>query len=592
MASRGLALLRRLPRASPRSAPTRSLCAATEEVERDSMEYDVVIVGAGPAGLASAIRLKQLEAEAGTELAVCVVEKASEVGAHVVSGNVFEPRALDELLPDWRDDGEAPLHTKVLNDTFHYLTGESGSIPLPCPPQLHNDGNYVASLSQVVRWLGDKAEELGVEIYPGFAAAEVLYADDGAVKGVATRDTGRNKDGTPGDAFEPGVELVAKQTLFAEGARGSCAEEVMKTFDLRRDCDPQQFGLGIKEVWEVPEDHPEFAPGLVQHTLGWPLDAATYGGTFLYHMAPNLVQVGLVVGLDYANPHLSPYKEFQRLKHHPKIARYLEGGEPVAYAARVINEGGLQSVPRLSFPGGALVGCSAGFLNVPKIKGTHTAMKSGMLAAEAVFDCVRATAEDEEAAYGAEPVGYQAAFESSWIREELHAVRNYKPAFGKWGLYGGVAYSGLSAYVLRGKEPWTFSHDHVDSETTVKSDDPKAKPIDYPKPDGKLSFPLLDNLARAVVDHADQPSHLRVKPELASEVLGKAARSLKEHGAPEANFCPAGVYEYADDADGDPELVINAQNCVHCKCCSIKMPFEYVQWTVPEGGGGPNYQIT
>jgi len=547
---------------------------------RERMEYDVVIVGAGPAGLSAAIRLKQLEAESNKAISVCVLEKGSEVGAHIVSGNVLEPRALDELLPDWRSDAECPIKTKVTTDKFLYLTGWS-SISLPTPPMLNNHGNYITSLSQVTRWLGKKAEELGVEIYAGFAASEVLYErDDGddKVVGVATKDVGIRKDGTKKETFERGVEVRGKETFFAEGARGSCSEAIIRKYKLRNG-PPQVYGLGVKEVWRVPN----IDPGFVQHTLGWPLKSDVYGGSFLYHLGePDLVQVGFVVGLDYKNPSISPYKEFQRFKHHPAIAEHLRGGECVGYGARIINEGGYQSIPELlSVNGASLIGCSAGFLNVPKIKGTHTAMKSGMLAAEAAFDVIHNLSD----------LDYDTRLRSSWVYEELRAVRNYKPSFEKAGLWGGMAYSGLSAYVLKGNEPWTFTHSQQDSKTTAKAK--FMRPITYPKPDNVLSFPLLDNLARANVYHEpDQPSHLKVKPNFQGIVTGKNALSLKRHEGPEQHFCPAGVYEYPEDRDGNPQLLINAQNCIHCKCCAVKMPYDYIDWTVPEGGGGPNYHLT
>ena len=536
-----------------------------------------MVVGGGPAGLSSAIRLKQNAAKAGREISVCVVEKGHEVGAHILSGNVFEPRALNELIPEWAEKG-APLGTPAKEDEFFFLT-EKRSIRLPTPPSLHNSGNFVCSLGQVVRWLGKQAEELGVDIFPGTPVSEVLYSEpgrNGHVIGVATADVGIGKDGNKKESFSRGMEILGRQTLFAEGARGSCSEGVMARFNLREGKDPQTYGLGLKEVWRIPTA--KARPGYIQHTLGWPLPTDVYGGSFLYHMAPDLVLVGFVVGLDYANPFISPYSEFQRWKHHPRVAKHLEGGECLTYGARVINEGGFQSIPKLTFPGGALIGCSAGFVNVPKIKGTHTAMKSGMVAADSVFEALAPGSPLANA--GAEVFSYQKSMESSWVWEELREVRNYHPSF-KTGLVPGMLYSGLSAYLLKGKEPWTLrGHGVPDHATNAPAW--QHTPIAYPKPDGVLSFDILTNLARSGTSHeADQPSHLTIKPGMEDAPL----RSYVKWGAPESRFCPAKVYEYPEPG----KLVINAQNCVHCKTCDIKTPENYVKWKVPEaGGGGPS----
>jgi len=549
---------------------------------RERADYDVVIVGGGPAGLSAAIRLKQ---RAGDKLSVCVVEKGHEVGAHILSGNVFEPRALNELIPDWKDRG-APLDTPATDDVFLFLT-ENQSIQLPTIPMLNNHGNYITSLSQVSRWLGKQAEELGVDVLTGQPVSEVLYSENGkGVIGVATADVGVGKDGKEKDSFARGMELHAKQTLFAEGARGSCSEEVMARFSLRNGCDPQTYGLGLKEVWRIPKE--KARPGFIQHTLGWPLPMSVYGGSFLYHMKPDLVLIGYVVGLDYANPYVSPYQEFQRWKHHPSVKQHLEGGECVQYGARVINEGGLQSIPKLTFPGGALIGCSAGFLNVPKIKGTHTAMKSGMVAADAVADQLLSSSSSSSSS-PIEVSRYGEDMKKSWVFEELNMVRNFHPAF-KHGLIPGMAYSGLSAYLLKGREPWTFRNDKTDAEKTQPASG--FSPIKYPKPDGKLSFDLLTNLARSGTNHEhDQPSHLRIKPGMENVPTDV---SFKTFAAPESRFCPARVYEFPEPAEkGEaPKLVINAANCLHCKACSIKTTQNYIKWTVPEaGGGGPSYEI-
>jgi len=539
-----------------------------ERTERERMEYDVVVVGAGPSGLAAAIRLKQLAAAAERELAVCIVEKGSEVGAHILSGAVFEPRALDELIPDWREQG-APLVTSATEDRFLLLTPRH-ALRLPTPPQMRNHGNYIISLGNLCRWLAQQAEALGVEIYPGFAAAEVLYDAAGRVRGVATGDMGIGKDGRPTDRFQPGVELHGKETLFAEGCRGSLTKTLVERFRLRDGIDPQTYAIGIKELWEVTPDRHQ--PGRVVHTVGWPLDRATYGGSFLYHLENRQVAVGFVIGLDYKNPFLSPFEEFQRFKTHPAIRPVFEGGQRIAYGARALNEGGFQSIPRLDFPGGALIGCAAGFINVPKIKGNHTAMKSGMVAAETVFHRLAGDA-------GAE---VRRALEESWVWEELRRVRNIRPSF-RWGLWAGLAYSALDTYVLRGAAPWTF-HYHPDHLKLTPAN--AARRIDYPRPDGKISFDRLSSVLISNTNHEeDQPPHLRLRDPAKAITV-----NYRLYDSPEQRYCPAGVYEIVQQTGtGEPYLQINAQNCVHCKTCDIKDPGQNIDWVVPEGGGGPNY---
>ncbi len=537
--------------------------------DRESMEYDVVIVGAGPAGLACAIRLKQLCTENDSELSVCVVEKGSEVGAHILSGAVIEPRALNELIPNWQEL-DAPLNTPAGEDRFLFLT-EKRAYKLPTPPQMHNTGNYIVSLGNVVRWLGQQAESLGVEIYPGFAAAEVLYNDDGSVKGIATGDMGIGKDGQPTEHHQPGIELHARQTVFAEGCRGSLTKTLFERFDLRKGVDPQTYGIGIKELWEV--DPSRHQPGLIVHSIGWPLDRETYGGSFLYHLENNQVAVGFVIGLDYRNPYLSPFEEFQRFKTHPAIRDYFSNGRRIAYGARAITEGGLQSLPKLTFPGGLLIGDTAGFLNVPKIKGSHTAMKSGMTAAEALYPHLSSATANEVA-------DYRERLSRTWLWDELQRVRNIRPSF-RWGLWGGLAYSALDSYLFRGKAPWTMHH-HADHDQLRKaSESPR---IDYPKPDGKLTFDRLSSVFVSNTNHEEnQLCHLQLK-----DASVPISINLAQYDAPEQRYCPAGVYEIVQEQAG-PRLQINAQNCVHCKTCDIKDPTQNINWVPPEGGGGPNY---
>ncbi|MEM9438866.1 MAG: electron transfer flavoprotein-ubiquinone oxidoreductase [Pseudomonadota bacterium] len=540
-------------------------------MERESMEFDVVIVGAGPAGLAAAIRLRQLAAKQDREISVCVVEKAAEVGAHTLSGAVLEPRALNELIPDWREKG-APLNTPVTDDRFMFLT-ETKAFKMPTPPQMHNDGNYIVSMGRVVKWLGEQAEELGAEVYPGFAAAEVLYYEDGSVKGIATGDMGLDRDGNPKDNHEPGMELHGRYTFFAEGCRGSLTKQVEEKFGLR-DSDPQTYAIGIKELWEIsPEKH---HAGRAVHSVGWPMDRQTYGGSFLYHLEDNQVAVGFVVALDYQNPYLSPFEEFQRFKAHRAIRGTFEGGRRICYGARALNEGGLQSLPKLIFPGGAVIGCSAGFLNVPKIKGNHLAMKSGMLAAEAAVAAL--VSETPAKALDA----YPKAFKASWAYDELHRARNIRPSFHK-GLWAGLAYSAIDTYLFRGKAPWTLKN-HADHKALK----PKTgySPIEYPKPDGNVTFDRLSSVYISNTNHDDnQPCHLTLK-----DASVPIAHNLETFDAPEQRYCPAGVYEIVrDDSGGNPQLQINYQNCVHCKTCDIKDPSQNIVWTVPQGGDGPAY---
>ena len=548
-----------------------------QAIERESMEFDVVIVGAGPAGLAAACRLSQLANEQGRELNVAVVEKGAEIGAHILSGNVFEPRALDELFPDWRERG-APVRTAVKGDRVHYLTGATKAITIPnafVPRPMHNRGNFIISLGRLCQWLAGEAEALGVNVFPGFAAADVVYDGEGSVRGVLTSDMGVDREGGHKPGYQPGYELLAKYTVFAEGCHGNLGKKLVQKYDLRKDSDPQHYGLGLKEIWEIdPARHEE---GLVVHTLGWPLDNHTEGGGFAYHAADNQLFLGLIVALNYRNPHLALFQEFQRWKLHPRIRHYLEGGKRIGYGARAVNKGGLQSLPKLAFPGGMLVGCDAGFLNGVKIKGAHTAIKSGMLAAESIFEALAAGDEG-----GSELTSYQAAVDNSWVREELHRGRNFGPALDKFGTFGGAAFTFLDHNIFRGRLPFTLRNRKPDHETLREAGE--APRIDYPKPDGVITFDRLSSVYLSGTNHEeDQPVHLVLKdPAIPVEF------NLPKYDEPAQRYCPAGVYEIVEE-NGQPKFQINAQNCVHCKTCDIKDPAQNIVWEVPEGGGGPTY---
>ena len=542
-------------------------------MQRESMEYDVVIVGAGPAGLANAIKLKQLN----PELNVCIVEKASEVGGHILSGNVFETKALDELLPDWKNMDGCPIKTKVVKEKFLFLLSDKMSFSWPAwllPPVQHNKGNYIISLANLCRWLGQTAENLGVEIYPGFAASEVLFNDDNSVKGIATNDMGIDINGEKKDTYEPGIELHAKVTVFAEGCRGHLGKQLIKKYELDKESDPQQYGIGLKEIWEVPdENHDE---GLVLHSAGWPLDNNTYGGSFVYHAANNQIYMGYVVGLDYKNPYLSPFEEFQRFKTHPSIKKMIEGGKRISYGARALIEGGVQSLPKMFMPGALLIGCNAGTLNMPKIKGSHTAMKSGIIGAEAIHEYFRDNLSSLD--------NFENKFTNSWAYKELHAARNVKPFITKFGLLIGTILTGIDQILFRGKLPFTLNHAHADHETLMPAN--KCKKIEYPKPDGKITFDRASSVFLTGTYHAEnQPVHLVLEDKNLP-----IDYTLEKFDEPAQRYCPAGVYEVHKDDDGsNPKFVINSQNCIHCKTCDIKEPSQNINWITPEGSGGPKY---
>ncbi|KAH7020973.1 uncharacterized protein B0I36DRAFT_296472 [Microdochium trichocladiopsis] len=572
------------------TTPARRLASVDDSfdpktIDRESDEVDVCIVGGGPAGLSAAIRLKQLANESGNEdFRVLLLEKAGEVGAHILSGAVIQPTSVEELFPDWLDENNENRFehaTPAGTDKMRFLT-QSMSIPLPAPPQMHNHGNYIVSLNQFTKWLGERAEELGVEVYPGFAASEILYKPDGSVKGVATNDLGISREGKPKDSFERGMEFHARVTLFGEGCHGSLTKQVIKKFDLRSNSQHQTYGLGIKEVWEVPPEN--FRKGDIVHSMGYPLPSDTYGGAWMYHFGDNLVSIGLVTALDYPNPWLSPYGEFQKLKQHPEYKKVLEGGKCISYGARALVEGGFQSIPKVAFPGGALIGDSAGFVNLPKIKGTHNAMKSGMLVAEAAWD---ALAEEDQGSVFL--YDYEDKLRKSSIWKELKEVRNMRPSFhNPLGLYGGIMYSGLEAFIFKGRVPWTLKHKTTDHGATKSAD--ACKKIEYPKPDGKITFDILTSVSRTGTNHEeDQPVHLQVK-----DWEKHTQETWPKFKGVENRFCPAGVYEYVED-ESKPlgvRFQINAQNCIHCKTCDIKAPHQDINWAVPQGGEGPKYYMT